>query len=135
MLSADIKPFANSIWNYGLKQMKDNLIKVDRTTLIHTLLPRIEGRFTRKGLIVNKLRYKNDNFTEQYLSGGTVTVAYNPEDVSIVWLIENGLYTPFELIESLYSRKSLTEVQKLQEKQKSLIRENRTVTLWWFLGV
>lgn len=129
MLSADIKPFANAIWNYGLKQMKDNLIKVDSKTLIHTLLPRTEGRFTRKGLIVNKLRYKNDNFTEQYLSGGTVTVAYNPEDVSMVWLIENGLYIPFELIESIYSSKSLTEAQELQERQKNLINENRVVTL------
>lgn len=129
MLSADIKPFANSIWNYGLKQMKDNLIKVDSKTLIHTLLPRTEGRFTRKGLIVNKLRYKNDSFTEQYLSGGMVTVAYNPEDVSEIWLIENGLYIPFELIESLYSRKSLTEAQELQERQNKLIKENRTVTL------
>jgi len=129
MLSADIKPFANCIWNYGLRQMKDNLIKVDSKTLIHTLLPRTEGRFTRKGLIVNKLRYKNDNYTEQYLSGGTVAVAYNPEDVSEIWIIENGLYIPFELIESVYSNKSLADVQKLQDKQKSLIRENRTVTL------
>lgn len=129
MLSADIKPFANSIWNYGLKQMKDNLIKVDATTLIHTLLPRTEGRFTRKGLIVNKLRYKNDNFTEQYLSGGTITVAYNPEDVAMVWLIENGLYIPFELIESVYLNKSLSDVQTLQGKQKSLISENRAATL------
>ena len=129
MLSADIKPFANSIWNYGLNQMKDNLIKVDSKSLIHTLLPRTEGRFTRKGLIVNKLRYKNDSFTEQYLSGGMVTVAYNPEDVSEIWLIENGLYIPFELIESVYLNKSLADAQKLQDKQKSLIRENRTVTL------
>lgn len=129
MLSADIKPFANSIWNYGMKQNGANLIKVDATTLIHTLLPRTEGRFTRKGLIVNKLRYKNDNFTEQYLSGGTVAVAYNPEDVSQIWLIENGLYIQFELIESIYSTKSLTEAQELQERQKNLINENRVVTL------
>ena len=129
MLSADIKPFANSIWNYGLKQMKDNLIKVDNKTLIHTLLPRTEGRFTRKGLIVNKLRYKNNDFTENYLSGGTVMVAYNPEDVTIIWLIEKGIYTPFELIENLYSNKSLTEVQELQKRQKTLINENRAATL------
>ena len=47
----------------------------------------------------------------------------------MVWLIENGLYIPFELIESVYSNKSLADAQKLQDKQKSLIRENRTVTL------
>ena len=129
MLSADIKPFSSDIWNYGLKKDRANLIKVDANTLIHTLLPRCEGKFTRRGLIVNKLRYRNDNFTEQYLNGGTVTVAFNPEDVSMVWLIENGLYIPFELIESLYSNKSLAEAQELQARQKNLIKENRTVTL------
>ena len=129
MLSDNIKPFSNSIWNYGLKQMGANLIQTDITTLIHTLLPRIEGRFTRKGLIVNKLRYKNDNFTEQYLRGGTVIVAYNPEDVSEIWLIDNGNYIKFELIEYVYSNKTLLEVQGLQNKQKNLINENRTVTL------
>lgn len=129
MIAEEIKPFSNSIWNYGMKQNGANLIKVDATTLIHTLLPRTEGKFTRKGLIVNKLRYKNDNFTEQYLSGGTVTVAYNPEDVSQIWLIENGLYIPFELIESVYLNKSLSDVQTLQDKQKSLISENRAATL------
>ena len=78
---------------------------------------------------MNKLRYKNDNFTEQYLSGGTVTVAYNPEDASQIWLIENGLYIPFELIESVYLNKSLSDVQTLQDKQRSLINENRVATL------
>ena len=112
-----------------MKQMGANLIQTDSTTLIHTLLPRIEGIFTRKGLIVNRLRYKNDSFTEQYLSGGTVIVAYNPEDVSEIWLIDNGNYIKFELIENVYSNKSLAEVQALQDKQKNLIKENRTVTL------
>ena len=47
----------------------------------------------------------------------------------MVWLIENGLYIPFELIESVYLNKSLSDVQALQDKQKSLIKENRAVTL------
>lgn len=32
--------------------------------------------------------YKHENFTEKYLAGGEVTVAYNPDDVSAVWLIK-----------------------------------------------
>ena len=39
-------------------------------------------------------------YTEQYLSGGDVTVAYNPEDVTSVWLLEDGDYTEFTVIES-----------------------------------
>lgn len=129
MLSENIKPFSNCIWNYGLKQMGANLIDTDRSTLILTLLPRTTGKFSRKGLVVNKLHYRNNDYTEQYLSGGTVTVAYNPEDVSEIWLIEKGNYVPFELIESRFTGKSISSVVDLQEKQHSIINEYKPVTL------
>ena len=35
------------------------------------------------------------NYTEMYLKGGEVTVAYNPDSVSDVWLIDNGEYVKF----------------------------------------
>ena len=73
-----------------------------------TLLPRTTGRFSRSGLKVNKLRYHREGYTEQYLSGGDVTVAYNPEDVSSVWVLEDGAYTEFTIIESRYQGKDLT---------------------------
>lgn len=129
MLSENIKPFSNCIWNYGLKQMGANLISTDNNTLILTLLPRTIGKFSRKGLVVNRLHYKNENYTEQYLSGGTVTVAYNPENVGEVWLIENGTYTPFELIETRFTSKSISEVKELQSKQQTIINENKPITL------
>ena len=59
---------------------------------------------------VNKLRYHCEGYTEQYLSGGDVTVAYNPEDVTSVWVLEDGTYTEFTIIESRYQGKDLTEV-------------------------
>lgn len=129
MITEEIKPFSNCIWNYALKQIGANLIDTDSSTLILTLLPRTTGKFSRKGLVVNKLHYKNENYTENYLSGGTVTVAYNPEDVSEIWIIENGNYIPFELIESRFIGKSISSVADLQEKQHSLINEYKPVTL------
>ena len=129
MLSENIKPFSNCIWNYSMKQMGVNLIDTDSNTLILTLLPRTLGKFSRKGLVVNKLHYKNENYTEQYLSGGTVTVAYNPENVGEVWLVEDGTYTPFELIETRFTSKSISEVKELQNKQQTIINENKPVTL------
>ena len=129
MLSENIKPFSNCIWNYSMKQMGVNLIDTDSNTLILTLLPRTIGKFSRKGLVVNKLHYKNDNYTEQYLSGGTVTVAYNPENVDKIWLIENGTYTPFELIETRFTSKSISEIKELQNKQQTIINENKPITL------
>ena len=65
--------------------------------------------------------YTSD-FTEKYLSGGEVTVAYNPDDVSAVWLIDNGSYIRFDLIESRYKGKELSDVEIMQKGQKELVK-------------
>lgn len=122
MLKSNIEPYANSIFEWGKKQLGANLIQIDTGQVILTLLPRTTGKFCRNGLKVNKLRYKNKNFTEKYLSGGEVTAAYNPDDVSCIWLIENGAYIRFELIESRFKDMGLSEVQTMQTTQKELVK-------------
>ena len=122
MIDAQVKPYASCIWEWGKSLIGANLINVDCRELILTLLPRTTGRFGRTGLKVNKLRYYCEGYTEQYLSGGTVTVAYNPEDVTSVWVIENGVYTEFVLIESRFQGKDLTEVQEIQSSQKDIAK-------------
>ena len=121
MLKINIQPHANAIYEWGSKQDGANLIAIDIGQVILTLLPRTTGKFSRYGLKVNRMRYRHDNYTEKYLSGGEVTVAYNPEDVSCVWLIEDGSYIRFELIESRYRGKKLSR-EILQENQKQLIK-------------
>ena len=122
MLADGVKPYASSIWKWGIGQPEANLISVPQKQLILTLLPRTTAQFTRKGLIVNKLRYSNRNFMEQYLDGKEVIVAYNPDDTNKVWLLENGSYTPFSLIESRFADLSLDEVSELKRQKKDLLR-------------
>lgn len=129
MIAENVKPYANCIWNYEIEQIGANLITTDYDTLVLTLLPRVTGKFTRKGLIVNGLRYKNDNYTEQYLSGGIVTVAYNPENVSDIWLIESGNYIKFSLIESRFQNKDMSGVSDIRAKQQVLESAERTAVL------
>ena len=121
-IAENVKPYASCIWNWGKSQMGANLIKVGTKELILTLLPRTTGKFSRFGLKVNKMRYHCDGYTEQYLKGGEVTVAYNPEDVTSVWLLENGIYTKFTIIESRFEGKDLTAVQSLQTAQSDLAK-------------
>lgn len=129
MLENNVKPYASDIWNWGMEQPEANLIQVANEQLKLTLLPRTTAQFTRKGLIVNKLRYSNRNFMEQYLDGKEVVVAYNPDNSNKVWLIENGTYTPFELIESRYADLSLQEVAKLEQQKKELLRDEEENSL------
>ena len=53
------------IFSYGMNLEGVNLIKVDKRQLMLTLLPRTEGKFTRSGLIVNHVRYKNTNYARR----------------------------------------------------------------------
>lgn len=122
MIQNQIQPFASNIWEWGKTQTGANLITVDKEQIVLTLLPRTTGKFSRFGLKVNKMRYKHENFTEKYLAGGEVTVAYNPDDVSAVWLIDNGSYIRFDLIESRYKGKELSDVEIMQRGQKELVK-------------
>lgn len=122
MIEIKVKPHASDIWNYGLKQSGANLIPVNKQTLIFALLPRTIGKFSKKGLTVNGVRYRNDEFTEKYLNGGMATVAYNPDDISTVWLLEDGHYIAFELIESHFDGKSIKTAKSIKEQQKSIIK-------------
>lgn len=116
-----VKPYASEIFSWGKKQMGANLIDIEARKLILTLLPRTTGKFTRRGLQVNGLRYRHDDYTEAFLSGGEVTVTYNPEDVTEVWLIDKGQYIPFILIETRFSGKSLDAVQTTQKARKQTV--------------
>ena len=123
MIQAKIQPTSSAIWSYGAKQTGADLLAITSEELILTLLPRTGGRFTRQGLRVNGTRYKHQDFTEKYLSGGTATVAYNPEDVSQVWLLQSGTYIAFDLIESRYKRKGLAEVEALKDSQRAIVKD------------
>ena len=121
MIAAGVQPTANSVWRWSCTQLGSNLIPVDDEQLRLTLLPRTEGKFTRRGLVVHKQRYRHceGKFTERYLNGGKVTVAYDPDDISSVYLYESGLYTRFELILKVYDNLSLEEVMELQAQQQA----------------
>ena len=123
MIANGVEPYANKIFAWGYQQMGANMIDVDKCKLILTLLPRSTGRFKRNGLNVNGMRYKNGDpkYTERYLTGGEVTVAYNPDDVSECWLIEKGAYTSFALIERRFAHKSLESAKALQQAGKRTV--------------
>lgn len=123
MLAQPVTPRANSIWNWSKERAGANLISCTQRDLTMTLLPRTTGKFSRHGLKVNQLRYKNEAFTEQYLSGGTAVVAYDPDDISRVWLIEKSVYTEFSLVESRFSGLAMEDMECLKNTQRSL--ENR----------
>ena len=128
MINNGIEPFSNTIWNWNKQLYPNNLIDVSKNDLVLTLLPRTTGKFSRTGLCVNGMRYKckDKNYTEKYLSGDTVTVSYNPDDVSIIWLIDKGQYVPFCLIERRYFHKTIDEVSDIQRGKQEIINNAKS---------
>jgi len=122
MIDGNIKPYANCIWNYSLSTVGGNLITIGDETLYLTLLPRTKAKFSRKGLLVNKLRYSADGYTEHYLKGGDCIVAYDPQNSSFVYLVENGNYTLFSLINKQYENMSLDGIDALKTRQNGFIK-------------
>lgn len=122
MLEKKVPPHSSDIWNYSMTQPGANLIPVDREQLLLTLLPRVTGTFTRHGLKVNQLHYTNSKYTESFLRGSTTIVSYNPDDVSSVWVNQNGSYDPFELIETRFNRMDLSAVEAMQAAQKAIVK-------------
>lgn len=123
MLDAEVPPYANTIWAYKQNEPGANLIPVTENDIVLTLLPRTTGVFSRKGLSVNRLRYYAEGYKEAYLNGGKATVAYDPENCDVVWLVEDdGRFVPFQLIESRFAGMSLPEVEELLRRQKNLTK-------------
>lgn len=125
MIEAKVQPHPNSIYEWGKNQPGCNLITVSAKQLVLTLLPRVNAKFSRKGLMVFGLRYSSEerNFTEDYLNGGDVVVAYNPESADTVYLLQNGEFIEFYLIESRFSGKNFEEIKAMQGKQRTIVGE------------
>lgn len=120
LIENGVKPYAISLWEWGKNCAGANLIKVDKQTLTLCLLPRTRGKFTRAGLVVNKLRYTAEGFTEKFLRGGNCTVAYDTDNASSVWVVESGSYIPFRLILSEFEGMSNSEIEALTIRKKVL---------------
>ena len=123
MIEDGVRPYASLLWQWGKNSPGANLISVDTQTLTLCLLPRTKGKFTRRGLIVNKVRYKAGGFTERYLKGGDCVVAYDHKDASTIWLVEKGSYTPFTIILSEFEGMSLGEIDTMQVEKKALVKD------------
>ena len=123
MFGAQISLYANKIWNWKKENAKANLIDVSKKDLILTLLPRTSGKFTRRGLKANGLRYFADGYKEQFLQGGDVIISYDPENCNKIWIKEkDGSFVEFTLIENRFSNMSLEEIQNIQKQQKQLVQ-------------
>ena len=124
MLAEDVPPVAACIWQFCADKPDCPARSVDSRQLVFALLPRTEGKITRRGLEVFHLRFSNALFKKRFVTAGLqgrelVQVAYDPDCMDCVWLYENGTYTAFDLVHKSYRGKSLAEVIDAQHQEKA----------------
>ena len=122
MTQAHVRPYACDIWAYKAKEPGANLIRADEREIALTLLPRTEGRFSRCGFTVNKLRYHRDGYKEAYLKGGKGVAAYDPDDVSSVWLKTEAGFEEFRLIGTAFGGQTLAQVNEARKNKETLVK-------------
>ena len=114
-----LKPYANELFLDSFNEYPNTFINVSDEIIRLTMLPRTKGKFTRFGLLVGKLTYRAYGFVNDYLEAKKEEiVAYDPNDVSKVWLIKDKYYE-FTLIDSYFDGKTLEEVEATKKLHKS----------------
>ena len=115
----NIKPYAETLFEESLLECPNAFVKASDDLIRVIMLPRTKARFTRQGLRVGKLLYRAYNYVDDFLlAKREVAVAYNPENVSKVWVIDDN-YAEFELIESFFANKTLNEVNLAIDERNS----------------
>lgn len=123
MIHEQVRPYACDIWAYKVQEPGTNMIEASEKEIVLSLLPRTEGKFTRYGLMVNKLRYHREGYKEAYLKGGKCVVAFNPDDVTAVWLkTDDTGYEEFRIIESAFIGQTLGQVTETKKGQDALVK-------------
>ena len=126
MLKERVKPYPKSVWDFCERRDACSVIPVSERSLCLTLLPRTKGKLTRRGLIVNGLRYasKDKRFALQYgKCEENQVIAYAADNTDTVYLItENGEYCPFELVSYEYSGMTFEEVAQMRKRKKEIFK-------------
>lgn len=114
-----LKPYANELFLDSFNEYPNTFINVSNEIIRLTMLRRTKGKFTRFGLLVGKLTYRAYGFVNDFLeSKKEEIVAYDPNDVSKVWIIRDKYYE-FTLIDKYFDGKTLEEVDETKKLHRS----------------
>ena len=129
-IAADVPPIASKLWLHSPTKPGGALRTVDSNRFLFALMPRTNGGMTQKGLEVFGIHYDNPDYRTRFVAAGIkgkehITVTYNPDDLSTIWLYEDMEYTPFTVTQSHYQGKSLAELMQLRKDEKTLVSKHK----------
>lgn len=119
----NLKPTPYGLIEYAVTAYSLEFQPISAEILSLVLLKRTTAKFTRKGLkLTPKLYYFNSDYQNEMLLGKkTVIVAYDENNISKIWMIEDFIFIPFFLIQERYKDLSMSDLDKYLEIEKDLL--------------
>ncbi|MDB2035256.1 transposase [[Clostridium] symbiosum] len=126
--AGEATPVASELWKWYEEQGQSMVIPVSGETLYQFGLPRKNVTLSRKGISNQGLWYVSAEYKkllERKKIGDTVQIAYDPENVSQVYLIDGMEYLPFGLASycKQYVGATQAECQIEKDKHKASLKE------------
>ena len=124
----DTEPTAAALWMWQEQQGKSMMVPIAAEELYLFGLPRKTITLSRKGIHHQGLMYVSADckrLLEKTKASGKFQIAYDPEDVSRVYLVDGMEYHTFQLAEAYrqYAGATESEYQMEREQHKGSIRE------------
>lgn len=124
----DTEPTAAALWMLQEQQGKSMMVPIEAEELYLFGLPRKTITLSRKGIHHQGLMYVSADckrLLEQTKASGKFQIAYDPEDVSRVYLVDGMEYHTFQLAEAYrqYAGATESEYQMEREQHKDSRRE------------
>ncbi|WP_097006946.1 Mu transposase C-terminal domain-containing protein [Lacrimispora amygdalina] len=117
-----VTPVASELWKWYESKGRSSVIPINGEQLYQFGLPRKKATLSRKGISNQGLWYVSAEYKKLLMNkkiGENVQIAYDPENVSRIYLINGVEYIPFELA-SYYKRYTgATQAECQIEKDKS----------------
>lgn len=129
MIAEQVPPVPTQIWNWMLRKERVKVVQGNNQDLSLMLLPRSSAAsITRRGLIFKGLRYHTEliDMTNDYVSAGIngrkkVNIAYNPLCTDYIYLLRNGRYIRFHLLDRMtYAGLSFQEVDIIRSEENEI---------------
>ena len=118
----DTEPTAAALWRKKEEQGEAALVPIDAEELYRFGLPRKRVSLTRKGIRHQGMQYVSADckgLLEQTKTDKKVQIAYDPEDISRVYLMDGMEYHTFSLAEAYRQYAGATEEEYRMEREKS----------------
>lgn len=120
-------PIPAELWRWHEEEGRSGIILVSQEQLYHMSLPRKTASLTRKGIGSQGLWYVCKDYKkllEQKKAGERVTIAYDPENVNNIYLLDGLDYIPFELVSYCKQYAGASEEEyKLEREHKKVQKQ------------